>query len=130
MKRMLTWLHDTFLSATDYGIARFPIALEFKIQNGAQDADHVLHLLDNDLTPMDYVVELLCIKFHMKREQAAVLMIEIDENGSAEVMRNSLAVLEEVAEHLRQEAIRLDYMLECKIFRLSYVGSGEERTHT
>lgn len=119
MKRMLTWLHDKLLSATDYGITRFPSALEFKIQNGAQEADYVLHFLDNDLTPMNYVVELLCIKFHMRRDQAAVLMIEIDENGSAEVMRNSLAVLEEVAEHLRQEAIRLDYMLECKIFRLS-----------
>ena len=118
MRNVLIWFHDKFLSATDYGITRFPSALEFKIQNGAQDADHVLYLLDNDLTPMDYVVELLCIKFHMRRGQAAVLMVEIHENGSAEVMRNSLAVLEEVAEHLRQEAIRLDYMLECEISRL------------
>ena len=45
-------------------------------------------------------------------------MVEIHENGSAEIMRNSLEVLEEVAEHLRQEVIRLDYMLECKISRL------------
>lgn len=118
MRNVLIWLHDKFLGATDYGIARFPSALEFKIQNGAQDADHILHLLDNDLTPMDYVVELLCIKFHMRRDQAAVLMVEIHENGSAEVMRNSLDVLEEVAEHLRQEAIRLDYMLECEISKL------------
>lgn len=126
MKKILTWLHDKFLSATDYGIARFPSALEFKIQNGAQDADHALHLLDNDLTPMNYVVELLCIKFHMKRDQAAVLMIEIDESGSAEVMRNSLVVLEEVAEHLRREAIRLDYMLDCKISKLNIQNFGEK----
>ncbi|WP_039914884.1 ATP-dependent Clp protease adaptor ClpS [Cellvibrio mixtus] len=118
MKNISTWLHDKFLSATDYGIARFPTALEFKIQHGAQEAEYALYFLDNDLTPMHYVVELLCIKFHMRRDQAAVLMMEIHENGSAEVMRNSLDVLEEVAEHLRQEAIRLDYMLECEISKL------------
>lgn len=118
MRNVLIWLHDKFLGATDYGIARFPGMLEFKIQKGAHSADHALYLLDNDLTPMDYVVELLCIKFHMKRDQAAALMIEIDENGSAEVVRNSLNVLEEIAEHLRQEAIRLDYMLECEIVKL------------
>ena len=66
MRNVLIWLHDKILGATDYGIAHFTNALKFKIPHGAQDADHILHLLDNYLTPMDYVVELLCIKLHMR----------------------------------------------------------------
>ncbi len=118
MNKILNWLHDKFLGATDYGIVRFSGIMEFKIQEGMQGADHALFFLNNDLTPMDYVVELLRVKFQMKRDQAALLMMQVHENGSAEVMRNSLEVLEEVAEHLRQEAIRLGYMLDCKIHKL------------
>lgn len=118
MNKILNWLHDKFLGATDYGIVRFSGIMEFRIQEGMQGADYALFFLNNDLTPMDYVVELLRVKFQMKRDQAALLMLQVHENGSAEVMRNSLEVLEEVAEHLRQEAIRLGYMLDCKIHKL------------
>lgn len=118
MKSILAWCQGKILEATDYGITCFPSALEFKIQRYYLQADHALHLLNNDITPMDYVVELLRIKFHFEKGQAVGLMLEIHKNGSAEVVRNSLEVLEEISEHLKQEAVRLGFMLECEISKL------------
>ena len=112
------WLQNKILGASAFGIKPFSSELEFKLQESALTPNYSLYILNNDLTPMDYVVSVLNIKFHFAWEQATALMLEIHENGSAEIIRGSSEPLNEVAQLLESESAQIGFMLKCNVMRL------------
>lgn len=50
------WISNQMISTETYGIELFPYELKQKIYDSAHPHDHALQILNDDTTPMEYVV--------------------------------------------------------------------------
>lgn len=68
-----------------------PVELEelFNVPAFENDKGHRLVFMDDDSTPMDYVVDVIESVFEMKRSKAVKLMLHVHQHGRAEVFKGS-----------------------------------------
>ena len=98
-------------------IAEMPKALAdeiWKSQNsGLMECS--LFILNDDETPMDYVVKMLKEYFFISYALASKLMIDIHSTGEAEVFKSDLRLAETVKEFIEQASRIKGYPLSCEI---------------
>lgn len=112
------WIGTQIIATETYGIQSFPYELKQRIQDSVHIRDHVLQMINDDTTPMEYVVVLLQIKFGLSRGESVQRMQEIHENGKAEIMAGSESVISEVAKAIESEAFSKGIGLKCSVVAL------------
>lgn len=72
---------------------------------------YCLEILNDDHTPMEFVIFFLMSCCEMDKESAMKKMLEIHDNGSAKIGHSSQSIMENLAIHLNTEARRLEQPL-------------------
>jgi ATP-dependent Clp protease adaptor protein ClpS len=72
---------------------------------------YCIELLNDDFTPMEFVVLVVMTYFEMDKESAIQLMLEVHTNGFAKIGHSSREIMESFAVHLNAEARRREYPL-------------------
>lgn len=75
-------------------------------------------MLNDDYTPMDFVVEVLEDFFYMGREQATRVMLAVHQQGKAVCGVYSRDVAETKAAQVTQHAMEYSHPLQCEVRRL------------
>jgi ATP-dependent Clp protease adaptor protein ClpS len=70
-------------------------------------------LLNDDYTPMDFVVDVLCKFFHKTSEQATDIMLTVHYEGKALCGTYTADVAETKVEHVARYALNNDHPLKC-----------------
>jgi len=118
VRKIGAWIGTQIIAAETYGIEPFSYELKQCIQDSAHMSDHALQILNDDTTPMEYVVVLLQRKFGLSRVESIQKMQEIHENGRAEVLVSSESVVSEVAREIEYEAFSKGIGLKCAVVAL------------
>lgn len=72
-------------------------------------------LLNDDMTPMEFIVELLIIVFHKTREEAMQIAVDMHQKGQAPCGIYSLEIAETKSSELIDCARRERHPLQCRI---------------
>lgn len=115
LEKIGTFLSEAFLSADRHGVTPFPLSIRAAIKDHKSPASHTLEIINDDHTPMDYVVEVFCIKFELSRTEATEKMLEIHQTGKTTVLINSEAVVSEAAKEIESESKNKGFQLNCNI---------------
>ena len=75
-------------------------------------------LMNDDYTPMDFVVEVLCSLFHMSQEKAQYIMMSIHKNGSAVCGVFTKDIAETKAMQVKELSKQNQFPLLCKIEKI------------
>jgi ATP-dependent Clp protease adapter protein ClpS len=118
LNKIGTWVSNQIISTETYGIEPFPYELKQKIHDSAHPHDHALQILNDDTTPMEYVVVLFQRKFGLSRMESIQKMQEIHENGKAEILVHSESIVSAAAKAIESEALSKGMGLKCKVVAL------------
>ena len=118
VKKIGAWIGAQIMATETYGVEPFTYELKQRIQGSVHMGDHVLQILNDDTTPMEYVVVLFQIKFELSRAESIQKMQEIHENGKAEILLSSESVVFEVAKAIESEAFSKGIGLKCAVVAL------------
>ncbi len=77
-----------------------------------------LEILNDEVTPMEFVVKVLETYFRLDRETAVRTMLEIHTSGSVRLMRIEKSAALKLIEAIRLEAKKRGYQLNCGIVEL------------
>jgi len=70
-------------------------------------------LLNDDYTPMDFVIEVLCQFFNMNSEQATDIMLEIHYKGKGKCGTFTSEIAETKVDQVCQHALENEHPLQC-----------------
>lgn len=76
---------------------------------------YVVVLINDDYTPMEFVVWILQTIFHKNMEEAGAIMLEAHTNGKAVIGTYSLDVAKTYVKEVRHLADQNDYPLEVRV---------------
>ena len=74
-----------------------------------------IEVLNDDVTPMEYVVAVLMRCLGLSRRDATESMLRVHFKGFAKFGRMRPSVAEELAEHIQTEVAKTDYPLICRV---------------
>jgi len=118
LEKIGTFISEVFLSADRHGVTPFSLAVRTKIRDHEGSASHALEIINDEHTPMDYVVEVLCVKFELSRTEATEKMLQIHQTGKSVVLINSEFIVSEAAKEIESESRAKDFQLKCNMVSL------------
>ncbi len=87
---------------------------ESSIKNQTSPLYKIL-LLNDNVTPLDFVIELLIVVFHKSREEAVKIAFDVHQDGKGVCGLYSLEIAETKAVELMECARQSRHPLECRI---------------
>ncbi len=113
LQNLLLTLHkddDSFADDSESGLAVLPQKPKLK-----RPPMYKVLLLNDDYTPMDFVVEILEVFFSMSREKATYVMLTVHEEGKAVCGIYTRDIAETKAAQVNQYAREHEHPLLCEI---------------
>jgi ATP-dependent Clp protease adaptor protein ClpS len=92
-----------------------PTIVENKKEATRLPPDYVVLLLNDDFTPMDFVVQVLCGIFHHSEEKAVQLMMDVHQKGKATVGQYRKDIAETKQFQVMDYAAHFGHPLKCVI---------------
>lgn len=77
-----------------------------------------LEILNDDITNMGYVVDVLHVCFNYNVTKCTELMLKVHQRGSAEVFQGSEYIIKRLAEHIENDAKDKGFPLKCKVTKV------------
>lgn len=96
-----------------YSILPLPPETATELEKELEGELHVIELRNDDITPMDYVMQVIQDFSKKDRDQAIQLMLKIHSTGNGQLIAGSMATLHKVAEHIERDASNRKFPLEC-----------------
>jgi ATP-dependent Clp protease adaptor protein ClpS len=91
-------------STPQYSIVPLPDNLKYKLEEDVVGGLYTLILLNDDITTMEYIIQVLEVCLGKGHYQAVELMLKVHKSGSAQVIAGNKTTLEEVAKHIETDA--------------------------
>lgn len=113
------WFSNQIISFETYGIRRLPTKLIWQMEEKVSAPEYVLRLLNDDFTPMEYVVAMLQIKFRFERDDAIQKMLEVHETGCGEILAHDKYLLSQLADNINSEAFDKGIALRCDVIPIA-----------
>jgi ATP-dependent Clp protease adaptor protein ClpS len=114
LEKIGTWLSESLLPADKYGVIPFSVELRAEMQNESNLDNYALEIINDNHTPMEYVVEVFCIKFGLSKSDAVEKMLQIHRTGSSVALVHSESIVSKAAIEIESESKNKGYHLYCR----------------
>jgi ATP-dependent Clp protease adaptor protein ClpS len=101
------WANDEKIignSTIHYSITPLPDNLKYKLEENIDGELYILILLNDDITPMEYVIQMLKECLGKSHCHSMYLMLKVHNSGSAQLITGNKTTLEDVAKHIETDA--------------------------
>ncbi|MES3019998.1 MAG: ATP-dependent Clp protease adaptor ClpS [Pseudomonadota bacterium] len=102
-------------SSRKYSILPLPAQIAEELDAALDGKLYVIELQNDDITPMDYVVQVVQMFSGKDRYQAVQLMLKIHEEGTGQLIAGSKDTLDKIARHIEEDARDRKFPFKCKV---------------
>lgn len=95
----------------EYSIEPLPNELRAELKEHIEGEFCTLEMLNDDITPMEYVIRVLEVCFEKNTTMASELMFQVHNKGSAQIIAGNREALKKVIEHIENDARRRKFPL-------------------
>jgi ATP-dependent Clp protease adaptor protein ClpS len=107
----------------EFAIPPLPAEIAAELENSVEGDLHVIEVQNDDITPMDYVLQVIQDFSKKDRDQAIQLMLKIHSTGSGQLIAGSKNSLDRVSEHIERDASSRKFPLKCVVRNVHLFGS-------
>ncbi len=98
-----------------FAILPLPAEIASELENSLEGELHVIEVQNDDITPMDYVMQVIQDFSKKDRDQAIQLMLKIHSTGSGQLLAGSKNSLDKVAKHIERDASSRKFPFKCVV---------------